>query len=239
MISACKGASASPIGGGICLISRSSRSFTPRPVLALTSHGVAGLDADYFLDLLLDARRFGGRQIDLVQHRHHFQTLLDRGVAVGDALRLDALRGVDHQQRALTGRQRPRHLVGKVHVAGGVDEIERVGLAVLGFVGQRNALRLDGDPALALEVHRVQHLFRHFAVGQAAADLNEAVGQRRLAVVDVRDDRKITDVREVGHAISGAFERRSAPSAPTATDPAPWTETARESIKKRLESIRR
>ena len=80
---------------------------------------------------LLDPLRFGRRQVDLVQYRHHFQALLDGGVAVGDALRLDALRGIDHQQRALAGRQRARHLVGEIHMPGRIDEIELVGLAVV------------------------------------------------------------------------------------------------------------
>jgi hypothetical protein len=79
---------------------------TPSPVLALTSASRRGVDADDLLDLV-DARAgIGRRQVDLVDDRHDLEPLLERGVAVGDALRLDALRGVDHQQRALAGRQR-------------------------------------------------------------------------------------------------------------------------------------
>jgi hypothetical protein len=55
-------------------------------------------------------------------------------------------------------------------------------------------LRLDGDAALALQVHGIEHLLFHFAVGQSTAQLDEAVGQGRLAVVDVSDDGKIADV---------------------------------------------
>ena len=90
--------------------------------------GVVGVDADDGLDLLLDALDVGGRQVDLVQHRHDFQALLDRGVAVGDRLRLDALRGVDDQQRAFAGGQRARDFVAEVDVARRVDEIQLVGL---------------------------------------------------------------------------------------------------------------
>ena len=54
-------------------------------------------------------------------------------------------------------------------------------------------MRLDGDAALALEVHRVEHLRLHLARLEGAGDLEKAVGQRRLAVVDVRDDREIAD----------------------------------------------
>ena len=54
-------------------------------------------------------------------------------------------------------------------------------------------MRLDRDAALALEVHRVEHLRFHLARLQRAGDLEEAVGERRLAVVDVRDDREVAD----------------------------------------------
>ena len=73
----------------------------------------------------------GRRQVDLVQHRDHLDALLDRGVAVGDGLRLHALRGIDHQDRAFAGRQRAAHLVGEVDVPRRVDQVQQVDLAVL------------------------------------------------------------------------------------------------------------
>ena len=56
---------------------------------------------------------------------------------------------------------------------------------------------LDGDAALALQVHRVQHLRHHFALGKRAGDFEQAVGQRRLAVIDVRNDTEISNERGV------------------------------------------
>ena len=76
-----------------------------------------------------DLGRIGRGQIDLVDDRQHLQALLQRRVAVGDALRLDTLRGVDHQQRSLAGRQRSRHLVGEIHVTRRIDEIQLIELA--------------------------------------------------------------------------------------------------------------
>ena len=55
-------------------------------------------------------------------------------------------------------------------------------------------MRLDRDAALALEVHGVEDLRLHLAGLQGAGELEEAIGQRRLAVVDVRDDREVADV---------------------------------------------
>src|SRR5438477_7002781 len=72
--------------------------------------------------------------------------------------------------------------------------MQLVELPVAGRVYQRSGLSLDRDAALALEVHRVQHLLTHLPVREAAAALYEAVGERRLAMVDVRDDRKVADV---------------------------------------------
>ena len=58
---------------------------------------------------------------------------------------------------------------------------------------------LDGDPALTLKVHGVQNLGFHFALGQAAAHLDEAIGQSRLAMVNVGDDGEIADMTQITH----------------------------------------
>ena len=70
----------------------------------------------------------------------------------------------------------------------GVDEIEDVLLAVSGGVVEANRVRLDGDAALAFEVHRIEDLRFHLTGLERTGDFEEAIGQRRLAVVDVRDD---------------------------------------------------
>ena len=130
-------------------------------------HRVGGVQADHVLDLLLHPFRLGGRQVDLVEDRHDLVVGLDRLVDVGQRLRLHALAGVDHQQRALAGGQAAADLVGEVDVAGRVHQVQLVGLAVLGLVGQADGLRLDGDAALALQVHAVEHLVGHLAVASA------------------------------------------------------------------------
>jgi hypothetical protein len=141
-----------------------------------------------------DFRRIGGRQIDLIDDGEHFQALLQRGVAVGDALRLHALRGVDHQQGSFASRERTRNLVGEVDVPRRIDEIQLIQHAGNGLKAQGHALGLDGDAALSLQVHAIEHLRLHFPRIQAAALLNEPVGQRGFAVVDVSNDGKIADI---------------------------------------------
>ncbi|MNZ89697.1 hypothetical protein D3C78_1086320 [compost metagenome] len=84
-------------------------------------------------------------------------------------------------------------------MAGRIDEVQLVGLAVLRLVVKRDAVGLDGDPAFALQVHGIQNLSFHFACRQATAHLDETVGQRRLAMVDVGDDGEIADMTQITH----------------------------------------
>ena len=79
-------------------------------------------------------------------------------------------------------------------MAGRVDQVELVRLPVFGGVGQGDGIRLDRDPTLPLEVHGVEDLVAEVAVFHPAAALDEAVGERRLAVVDVGDDAEVADV---------------------------------------------
>ena len=76
-----------------------------------------------------------------------------------------------------------------------VDQIQDVRLAVVGVILQPDGAGLDGDAALALQLHRVEHLILHLALFDRVAFLQQAVRQRGLAVVDVRNDAEITDFR--------------------------------------------
>jgi hypothetical protein len=88
-------------------------------------------------------------------------------------------------------------------VARRVHEVEHVGLAVLGRIFEAHGLRLDGDAALALDIHRIEHLLGHFPLSQRARRLDQPVGQGRLAVVDMRHDGKVADIvdRMRGHVL--------------------------------------
>ncbi len=162
--------------------------------LAARQHGLVGGDGEPFLDLVADPLGLGGGQVDLVDERDDREAGVHGQERVRDGLRLNALRRVDHQEHAFARGERSRDLVGEVDVPGGVDEIQLVALAVLGVVPHADGLRLDGDPALALDVHAVEHLLLHLALRHGVGELEDAVGQRRLAVVDVRDDREVANV---------------------------------------------
>lgn len=82
-------------------------------------------------------------------------------------------------------------------MARGVDKVELISFTIAGFIVQGDALRLDGNPALTFKVHGVQNLGRHFAIRKATANLDDTVRQRRLTVVDVSDDRKVTYILHI------------------------------------------
>ena len=62
-------------------------------------------DGENFLELFVHRRDVGIRQIDLVDDRYDREALFVREMHVRDRLRLDALRGIDNEQRAFTRRQ--------------------------------------------------------------------------------------------------------------------------------------
>src|SRR5208337_3729602 len=64
---------------------------------------------------------------------------------------------------------------------------------------EADGVGLDGDAALAFQVHRVQDLLGHLAFGKRTGDLEQAVGQRGLAMIDVGDNRKVANEASVGH----------------------------------------
>ena len=160
--------------------------------LARHAQHVTRLASDQSRDLLRVLVRLGTGQVNLVEHGDDGQIMVDGHVQVGQRLRLDALRRVDEQHRALACGQRARHLIREIHVAGGVDHAERV-LGALEGPRHAHGLRFDGDAALLLDVHAVEEAVTHLALRNDAAQLQDAVGHRGLAVVDVCDDAEIPD----------------------------------------------
>ena len=168
---------------------------------------VLGRDAEHLLDLGRAPVGVGGGQVELVEAGDDLEVVLEGEVAVGEGLGLDALGGVDQQDHALAGGQRPGHLVAEVDVAGGVDEVDDV-VAVV----EPDRLELDGDAPLPLDVHRVEVLGPHVPGVDGAAQLEEAIGERALAVVDVRHDGEVAKAAEVhGARVSRALNATGGP----------------------------
>src|SRR4029077_6970040 len=117
--------------------------------------GVAGVEPNDVLDLLLDLGRLGSGQVNLVEHRHDLVTIVDCLIDVRQCLRFDSLTGINHQQRTLAGGERTVDLVGEVDVSGRVDQVEDIVLAVARLVVEPYGLCLDGYAPLALDVHGI------------------------------------------------------------------------------------
>ena len=183
--------------------------------------GLVGVEVEEQLvdlvDDLVDARV---GTVDLVDHEDHRQPRLQRLAQHEPRLRQRALAGVDEQQHAVDHRQAALDLAAEVGVARRVDDVElHVAVAHRGVLGQ------DRDPLLALEVHRVEHPVGHVLVGAKRARLpQQGVDQRRLAVVDVGDDR---DVADVGAGRHGAGVEVSLPPVRRHLTPPPRGRRAR------------
>ena len=144
----------------------------------------------------LHAVGVGARQIYLVENGNDFVVVIEGHIDVGEGLRLHALGGVHHEQRAFAGRKRTGDFVAEVHVSGGVDEVQNVLGAVLVGVGNAHGLRLDGDASFAFQIHFVEVLVAGFAGAHHAGVFQNAVGKGGLAVIDMGDDAEITDFVE-------------------------------------------
>lgn len=94
-----------------------------------------------------------------------------------------------------------------------INQIQPVLVAVSCGVMKANAFRFDRDSALALEVHGVEHLRGHFALRERAGQFEQTIGQRGLAVVDVRDNAEIPDELGIHGSFCAARGRFSAISA--------------------------
>jgi hypothetical protein len=153
--------------------------------------GRVRVDFERVVDLLEHAGRVGVGEVDLVQHGHEGEALGEGEVEVGDRLRLHALAGIHEQQGAAAAGVAARHLGAEVDVTGRVDEMEQVVLAVV-VVYHGARLRLDRDAALALDVELVENLLVA-AHGDGARELEQAVRQGALAMVDVGDDAEVAE----------------------------------------------
>ena len=132
------------------------------------------------------------RLVDLVDADDRLQPDLQRLADDELGLRHRPFGRVDQHDRAVDHRQDPLDLAAEIGVAGGVDDVDADVLP-----DHRGRLGENGDAALALEVVRIHHpLGDALVVAERARLLQEAVDQRRLAVVDVGDD---GDVAKLQH----------------------------------------
>ena len=163
------------------------------PLLGRDAQHILSGRTHHLFDLLRHRVGLGGNEVDLVHDRDDLQVVFHGQVQVSQRLRLDPLRGVHHQDRALARLQRPADLVRKVHVAGCIDQVQLILVPVRCGVTHAHRRRLDRHAFLALEIHGVQHLRHHIPLGDRAGCLQQAIRQGRFAVVNMGDNTEVAD----------------------------------------------
>ena len=150
------------------------------------------------VDLVHDLRDARVGPVDLVDDQDHVQLQLERLAQHEARLGQWPLAGVDQQQHAVDHRQAALDLAAEVGVPGCVDDVDlRPAVADGGVLGQ------DRDALLALEIPGIEHAILHRLVLTEGPGLPQhRVDERRLAVVDVRDDRHVADVCAFCHTCS-------------------------------------
>lgn len=77
-------------------------------------------------------------------------------------------------------------------MAGSINQIERILFSLIGII-HLDSMALNGNTTLPLQVHIIQQLILHIAISHGAGKLQEAISQRTLTVVYVRNDAEIPD----------------------------------------------
>src|SRR3954469_15631697 len=153
------------------------------PDRQLHRHGVRAEAVDHRLHGLVEVR---ADAVHLVDERDARDVVLVGLAPDGLGLRLDARDRVEQRDRAVEHAQRALDLDGEVDVAGRVDDVDPVVVPLAGRGGGR-----DRDAALLLllhPVHRRGALVHLTDLVGAAGVIEDALGRRRLAGVDVRHD---------------------------------------------------
>ncbi len=134
--------------------------------------------------------------VDLVDAKHSRETELQRLFQDEPRLRQRPFGRIDDEENAVDHGERALDLAAEVGMPRRVDDVD-----LHAAVRDRSVLRENRDTALALEVIRVHDPLDHDLVGaEDPALVQHRIDERRLSVVDVRDDR---DVPHVG-AYAGA-----------------------------------
>ena len=114
-------------------------------------------------------------------------------VQIRNRLSFNALGGIYNQQSPLAGCNGSGHLVRKIHVARGIDQIKYIVLIIKTII-HLNRMALDGDAPFPLQIHIVQGLRLQVPVSHSSCNLQESIRQGAFAVINVGDDAEIPDL---------------------------------------------
>ena len=152
---------------------------------------VIGLEVEEQLEHLVE--HFGRARIgavDLVDDDDRLETQGERLAGDELGLRHRTFSCVDQQDDAVDHAEDSLHLGAEVGVAWRVDDVDVRAVPI-----NRSALGEDCDPPLLLEVVRIHRpLLDALIVAEGAGLAEELVDKRRFAVIDVGDDRDVTQI---------------------------------------------
>ena len=72
-----------------------------------------------------------------------------------------------------------------------------IDFTVVCFVAKGHRVAFDRDAPFTFDIHRIEELIFEFALCDCTASLNQAVCERRLAMVDMSNDAKVANVLHV------------------------------------------
>ena len=136
--------------------------------------------------------RIGVVAIDLVDDDDRLGAGFQRFAQHEARLGLGTVGGIDHQQHAVDHVHDPLDFAAEIGVAGGVDDVD-----VVILVFESGVLGADGDALFPLQIHGIHDaLFgRDGLVGaEGAGLLQQAIDQRRFAMIDVSDNGDIANM---------------------------------------------
>jgi len=158
--------------------------------------GCAELDEE-IEDFVDDFARARVLPVDFIDGDEHFEIEFECFTEDEARLRHHAFSGIDEQEHALDHLQDALDLATEIGVPRRIDDV-KFNIAVLDC----GVLRKDGDPALALEGIRVHDTRRcRLTLAEDAALFEHGVYEGCLAMVDVRDDGEVTDIRPGFHMV--------------------------------------
>src|SRR6185369_15572106 len=104
----------------------------------------------------------------------------------------------------------------EINVARRIDKVENVLPSVARGVVEPDGVSFDGYASFTFEVHGVEDLLGHFAMRESAGVFEQAICKRAFAVIDMRDDREVSDLQTINHrnSVKLASNREYSSSAP-------------------------
>jgi len=126
--------------------------------------------------------------IDLVDDNDRVETVGKRLACYIPRLRHRAFDRIDKKKHGVDHRQNALDFTTEVGMARGIDDIDPIAVPA-----DRGVLRENRDAPLPLQIVRVENPVRHRGAGiERTRLLEQLVDERRLAVIDMRDDRDVT-----------------------------------------------